>query len=150
MTTLRSFNQAIRSILKNEFLGSNYLFSFANFTLRRWLGSEPCFSRRAVTSRWPPAHANERTVESLLFVDRLTSAPMMNKIDKMKAKCCFPYLSKSNTVLYMYVQLERLSSMVFVLHFQFDRYVHRNWEESLLLQYVHFHMHTPKLKFVRV
>lgn len=57
------------------------------------------------------------------------------------------YLWILDIVLYMYDQLEMLSSVVFGLHFQHYQYVHRIWEEFRPLLYGHFHKHNPMLIF---
>ncbi len=52
----------------------NYFLQMKN-TLSKWFGSAPFRSKIVANSKWPPAHANERTVASFVVVDRLTFAP---------------------------------------------------------------------------
>jgi hypothetical protein len=51
------------------------LFYKIKITLSKWFGSAPFRSKIVPNSKCPPAHAKERTVASLVIVDRLTSAP---------------------------------------------------------------------------
>lgn len=58
-------------------------------TLSRWVGSAPWARRSSTTAKWPPAHARDTTVLSLLAVALLTLAPVKRKkIWKLNTRTC--------------------------------------------------------------